>query len=597
LSAQDYREEEKLGRGYDSELMKRLLKYLKPYRWHLVIATLLLLIGAAVQLVPPYLLKVAIDSYITKGNPNGLDSIALIFLAALGIEFFVAYFQFYIMQWIGQKAMLDLRREVFAHVQKMHLAFFDRNPSGRLLTRITNDVNALNELFASGVVAILGNLAQVVGIIAMMFYISIKLTLATFIILPLLIGATAVFRKRVREAYRRVRVILARLNAYTQDNLAGISEVQYFTAENSVRDRFETINDDLRQAHQKSILYYAVFFPAVEVIGSLSLALILWYGGGLVIQQAATLGTLAAFIQYAEMFYRPVRDLADKYNILQSAMAASERIFKLLDTPPEITAPTVTKVLNGFKGQIEFEKVNLAYNPDEYVLHDINFRIKPGEKVALVGATGAGKSSVVSLMCRFYNYQKGSVRFDDVDITEADPANIRAQIGLVLQDVFLFSGTIRDNISLGTESITTEKVKTAAAQVGLLPYLNELPDGLEHQVGERGGLLSVGQRQLISFARALAHDPRVIILDEATSSVDNHTEQVIQQALKRLFAGRTSVIVAHRLSTIKEADKILVFHKGRIVEEGRHDELLKARGVYWRLYQLQYQDQEVVRKA
>lgn len=594
MSAQDYREEEKLGRGYDSELMKRLLKYLKPYKWYLVIATILLLIGAAVQLVPPYLLKVAIDSYITKGDPSGLDKIALIFLIALGIEFFVSYFQFYIMQWIGQKAMLDLRREVFAHVQKMHLAFFDKNPSGRLLTRITNDVNALNELFASGVVAILGNLAQVVGIVAMMFYISAKLTLATFIILPLLIGATAVFRKRVRESYRRVRLILARLNAYTQDNLAGISEVQYFTAEDRVRERFDTINDDLRQAHQKSILYYAIFFPAVEVIGSLSLALILWYGGGLVIQQAATLGTLAAFIQYAEMFYRPVRDLADKYNILQSAMAASERIFNLLDTPPEVIAPAVKKQLNGFKGRIEFDKVNLAYNPDEYVLHDINFRIKPGEKVALVGATGAGKSSVVSLMCRFYNYQRGNIRFDDVDITEADPADIRAQIGLVLQDVFLFSGSIRENISLGTENITAEKIRKAASQVGLLPYLNEVPDGLDHQVGERGGLLSVGQRQLISFARALAHDPRVIILDEATSSVDNHTEQVIQQALKRLFAGRTSVIVAHRLSTIKEADKILVFHKGRIVEEGRHDELLKAHGVYWRLYQLQYQDQEAV---
>lgn len=594
MSAQDYREEEKLGRAYDSALMKRLLRYLAPYKWHLVLAAILLLANSGLQLVPPYLVKIAVDDYIGVGDTSGLDRLALIFILVLAAEFGIGYFQYYLMQWIGQRAMYDLRSEVFTHVQNMHLGFYDRNPSGRLLTRITNDVNALNELFASGAVAIFGNLAVVIGIVVVMFYISPQLTLITFIILPLLIGATVLFRRGARSAYRLVRLIIARLNAYTQDHLAGISEVQYFRAEGRVARQFYKINGDLREAHLRSVLYHAIFFPAVEVIGALSLAMILWYGGGLVLTGAVTVGTLVAFFQYVEKFYRPIRDLADKYNVLQSAMAASERIFKLLDEEAKLTAPAQIEKIDGFSGRIAFEKVSFAYNPDEYVLRDINFRIHPGEKVALVGATGAGKSSTVSLICRFYDYQSGRITFDDVDIAHADPQKVRAQIGLVLQDIFLFSGSIRENISLGNKSIDDEKIKKAAARVGLLPFIENLPEGFDHQVGERGGLLSVGQRQLISFARALAYDPRVIILDEATSSVDNQTEQLIQMAMKRLFAGRTSVIVAHRLSTIKEADKILVFHKGRIVEEGKHEELLQARGVYWRLYQLQYQDQEAV---
>jgi ATP-binding cassette subfamily B protein len=626
VSVEDYREEEKLGRAYDARLMRRLLTYLIPYKWQLVGAAILLLSGSALLLAGPYLLKIAIDRYISgavyaedilrsigaivpdplgmprfddvllttvKGAANaGLVDIALIFLFVLAAEFGVGYGQYYVMQWIGQKAMFDLRRQIFSHIQTMHLGFYDRNPSGRLLTRITNDVNALNELFASGAVAIFGNLAQVVGIVAMMFYLSIELSLVTFIILPLLVTATLVFRKRARDSYRQIRVILARLNAFVQDKLGGISEVQYFVREDKTYGDFEHVNRDLRSAHLRAVLYYATFFPVVEIIGAISLALILWYGGGLQIREIVTLGTLVAFFQYAEQFYRPIRELAEKYNILQAAMAASERVFKLLDTEPEVMAPSQPVTPSNRNGLVEFDDVSFAYNDDDYVLRDLSFRIEPGEKVALVGATGAGKTSVVSLICRFYDYQKGMLRFDGVDMKKLDPAHIRAQIGLVLQDVFLFSGTIAENIALDSSEMPRERIKRAAAQVGLLPLIEKLPDGLDHRVGERGSLLSVGERQLVSFARALAHDPRVIILDEATSSVDNRTEQLIQEALRRLFAGRTAVIVAHRLSTIKEADKILVFHRGRVVESGRHEELLAARGVYWRLYQLQYQDQE-----
>ncbi|MFH2054511.1 MAG: ABC transporter ATP-binding protein [bacterium] len=627
MSVDDYREEEKLGKGYDAALMKRLLTYLYPYKWQLGGAALLLLAGSGLMLAGPYLLKIAIDNYIRPisliketatafgghtalfGMPHlgsiiieamkqsaahGLRSIALIYLLVLVLQFGVGYGQFYVMQWIGQKAMYDLRREIFIHVQTMHLGFYDKNPTGRLLTRITNDVNALNELFASGAVAIFGNLAQVVGIVAMMFYLSVKLSLVAFIILPLLLGATLVFRKRARDSYRQVRLILARLNSYVQDKLAGISEVQYFVQERKVFDQFNKVNSDLRAAHHRSVLYYAVFFPAVEIIGAVSLALIIWYGGGLHLQKLVTLGTLVAFFQYMESFYHPLRDLAEKYNILQAAMAASERVFKLLDSEPEVIAPELPETPQKNEGRVEFENVNFAYNAQDWVLRDINLKIEPGEKVALVGATGAGKSSLVSLICRFYDYQEGTLRFDGIDVKRLDPEKVREQIGLVLQDVFLFSGTIAENITLNAEDIAPERVQAAATQVGLMPLIRRLADGLNHRVGERGTLLSVGERQLVSFARALAHDPRVIILDEATSSVDNQTEQIIQQALKHLFTGRTAVIVAHRLSTIKEADKILVFHRGRIVEAGKHDELLAKQGFYWRLYQLQYQDQEAV---
>jgi ATP-binding cassette, subfamily B, multidrug efflux pump len=592
--ANDYREEDKLGKGYDSKLMSRLLQYLKPYRKYVALAITLLVISSAFGLAGPYLVKIAIDNYITASDFGGLQQIALIYLLFLFVQFFTDYGQLYIMEWIGQHAMFDLRRQLFAHVQSMHLQFFDKNPSGRLLTRVTTDVNALNELFASGVVEILGNLMQLFGVMAAMYYISPRLALATFVIMPLIVSATMVFRKRVREAYRQIRIIIARLNAYTQENLAGMSEVHAFVQEEKTMNRYRSINNDLRTENQKSIYYYAVFFPVVELIGALSTALILWYGGGSVVQNVVTVGTLVAFLQYVEMFFRPMRDLAERYNILQSAMAASERIFKVLDTKPDIVAPAQTQALKGFTGDIEFEHVDFSYDPDNLILHDINFRVKPGEKIALVGATGAGKTSTVGLLCRFYDVNSGRIKLNGIDINQLDPDDLRSVFGLVSQEIFLFSGSIKDNISLGADDISDEQVLKAAEQVGLLPFINRLERRFEHGVGERGSSLSVGQRQLISFARALARNPKVLILDEATSSVDNETEQIIQQALRKMFEGRTSVIVAHRLLTIKEADKILVFHKGRIVEQGKHEDLLQQKGVYWRLYQLQYQDQEAV---
>ncbi len=592
--ANDYREEDKLGKGYDSKLMSRLLQYLKPYRKYVALALTLLVISSAFGLAGPYLVKIAIDNYITASDFGGLQQIALIYLLFLFVQFFTDYGQLYIMEWIGQHAMFDLRRQLFAHVQSMHLQFFDKNPSGRLLTRVTTDVNALNELFASGVVEILGNLLQLVGVMAAMYYISPRLALVTFVIMPLIVAATMVFRNRVRETYRQIRIIIARLNAYTQENLAGMSEVHAFVQEEKTMNHYRSINNDLRTENQKSIYYYAIFFPVVELIGALSMALILWYGGSSVVRNAVTVGTLVAFLQYVEMFFRPMRDLAERYNILQAAMAASERIFKVLDTKPEIVVPAQPQTLKGFTGDIEFEHVDFSYDPDNLILHDINFRVNPGEKVALVGATGAGKTSTVGLLCRFYDVDSGRIKLNGIDINQLDPNDLRSAFGLVSQEIFLFSGSIKDNISLGADDISDEQVTKAAEQVGLLPFINRLERRFEHGVGERGTSLSVGQRQLISFARALARNPKVLILDEATSSVDNETEQIIQQALRKMFEGRTSVIVAHRLSTIKEADKILVFHKGRIVEQGKHEDLLRQKGVYWRLYQLQYQDQEAV---
>ncbi len=594
---QDYRDEDKLGKGYDAQLMRRLLVYLRPYRIYVGLALLLLLVAMVAQLATPYLIKVAFDEHIAIGDADGLIIIAIQLLVIMFVEFLTGYGQIRIMEWIGQSAMYDLRQKLFAHIQSMHLGFYDKNPSGRLLTRVTSDVNALNEMFASGVVDILGNIVTLAGIVVVMMILSPKLSLVTFIILPLIIGATFVFRKRVRDSYREIRIMIAKLNAFTQEHLAGINEVQNFVQERKTMARFEKVNTELMDQHKRSILYYAVFFPIVELIGAISLALIVWYGGGQVVQEAISFGTLVAFIQYVEMFYRPIRDLAEKYNILQSAMAAAERVFNILDTKSDITVPVDPKTIPNFSGAISYENVNFAYNKDHQVLHDINLQIRPGEKVALVGATGSGKTTSVSLICRFYDINSGAIKFDNIDIRDLHPKFVREQIGLVLQDVFLFSGSIRENITLGNEDITEEQMVAAAERVGLLPFVNRLENGFDHKVGERGGSLSVGQRQLVSFARALAYNPRVLILDEATSSVDNETETIIQKAIQKLFEGRTSLIVAHRLSTIKEADKILVYHKGRIVEQGKHEELLKLRGIYWRLYQLQYQDQEVTRGA
>ena len=519
--------------------------------------------------------------------------LVLIYAAILVVQFVSTFGQIYLMEWIGQRAMYDLRLAVFRHVQSLGMNFFDRNPVGRVLTRITSDINSLNELFSSGVVTILGDLLTIFGIIGVMLVINWKLALMALIGLPLLVVATIIFRIKVRHAYREIRRLIARLNAYVQEHISGVSVVQHFVQENRVFKRFDKINDELKKKHHRSIIYYALFYPVIEVIGALSLAIIIWYGGSKVIQGTLTFGTLVAFSQYMEMFFRPIRDLSEKYNILQTAMASSERVFKLLDTRPAITPPAKPQKLSEMSGRIEFKDVWFAYNPGEWILKNINLTIEAGEKVAVVGATGSGKTTFTNLILRFYDYQKGSVKLDGIELKQLTEQQIRENISLVLQDVFLFSGKIDQNIRLGNPSISDDQIEKSAREVNLMRIGSGLKNDLKTDVGERGGLLSVGQKQLVSFARALAFDPKILILDEATSSVDTETELIIQRATETLMKGRTSLIIAHRLSTIKQVDKIVVIHKGEIREIGNHEELLKKRGIYWNLYQLQYKDQEI----
>jgi ATP-binding cassette subfamily B protein len=587
-------EDDSLGKAYDSRLMKRLLHYLVPYKKWLVIAFSVMVISSLLQLAGPYVIKIAIDKYIAVGDADGLGRLALIYALILAVQFFATWAQIYLMEWIGQRAMYDLRMVTFEHVQKLTMDFYDRNPVGRIITRVTSDINSLNELFSSGVVTILGDIITILGIVGVMIAINAKLALLSLVALPLLIGATILFRVKVRQAYREIRRLIAKLNAFVQEYISGMAVVQYFAQEKKVFDKFKGINKQLMNRHHRSIYYYALFFPIVEIIGSVSLAIIIWYGGGKVIQGALTFGTLVAFSQYMEMFFRPIRDLSEKYNILQSAMASSERLFKLLDTKPAFATPADPAKMDGFKGEIQFKNVWFAYNGDDWILKDINLCICAGEKVAVVGATGSGKTTLTNLILRFYDYQKGSILLDGVELKTLSEKDIRDKISLVLQDVFLFSGSIEQNIRLGNGDISNERIEKAAHDVNLTRLGNGLRNGLKTDVGERGGLLSVGQKQLVSFARSLAFDPKILILDEATSSVDTETEVIIQEATETLMKGRTSIIIAHRLSTIKKVDKIVVVHKGRICEVGTHDELLAQKGIYWNLYQLQYKDQEIL---
>jgi ATP-binding cassette subfamily B protein len=593
MSDHQYFEDDALGKAYDSQLMKRLLQYVKPYKKWIILALAILIISTLLRLAGPVVIKLAIDKYIAVGDAEGLGRLALLYAGILLVQFVATWGQIYLMEWIGQKAMYDLRMKVFKHVQGLTMDFYDRNPVGRIITRVTSDINSLNELFSSGVVNIIGDLFTIFGIVAVMFVINSKLAAITLVALPLLIAATIIFRIKVRHAYREIRRLIAKLNAFVQEHVSGVSVVQNFVQERKIFNRFKDINKELMGRHHKSIIYYAVFFPTVEIISAISLGIIIWYGGGQVIQGAMTFGTLVAFSQYMEMFYRPIRDLSEKYNILQSAMASSERVFKLLDTKPAFETPARPVITDGLKGEIKFKDVWFAYNEDEWVLKDINLDICAGEKVAFVGATGSGKTSMTNLILRFYDYQKGSITLDGKELKDFDGETIRKNISLVLQDVFLFSGTIEDNVRLGNGDISREQIKKAAEDVNLLRLGNGLRRGLDTNVGERGGLLSVGQRQLVSFARALAYNPRILILDEATSSVDTETEVIIQKATETLMKGRTSIIIAHRLSTIKKVDKIVVIHKGRIREIGSHEELLAQKGIYYNLYQLQYKDQEL----
>lgn len=591
----DIHGDEILGKAYDSKLMKRLLQYVKPYKKYVILAIFLNILVAALGPLRPYLTKIAVDDYISAKDWNGLIVISIILLASLTFQATVQYFLTYFTELMGQKIIYDLRVQIFSHVQKLALRFFDRTPIGRIVTRVTNDVESLNEMFSSGIVAVFSDIFVIIWIFVFMFSLSWNLALVTLSIIPILFYATFLFRKKVRETYRDVRYHLARLNSYMQEHVTGINIVQNFVKEEEELKKFSSINSDYRNANIKSVFYYAVFFPFVELLSSITIGLIIWYGGGEVIQKHLTIGVLFAFLQYTEMFWRPVRDLSEKYNILQTAMASSERIFKLLDDKTFVKNPENPIILTNIKGEIEFKNVWFAYNPEEYVLKDISFKINPGETVAIVGATGAGKTSIINILTRFYDIQKGSIKIDGIDIRDIDKHNLRKFISVVLQDVFLFSGTIKSNISLGSQEISDEKIIEAAKIVGAHDFISKLPNGYDEEVKEKGATLSVGQKQLISFARALAFNPQILILDEATSSIDTETEILIQNAIERLLKGRTSIVIAHRLSTIQNADKILVMHKGELREIGTHQELLAKRGIYYKLYQLQYKDQEVIK--
>lgn len=591
----DYKsEEEILGKAYDAKLMKRLLGYIKPYKHYVIFAILLNIVVAALGPIRPYLTKIAVDDYIANSDYNGLMLISLALFGSLIFQAVIQYFLTYFTQYLGQKTLYDIRTQIFNHIQKLSLKFFDKTPIGRLVTRATNDVEALGELFSSGIVMVFSDIFIIFWILGFMFFMDFNLSLVTLSVLPVLIYGTFLFRKKARESYRDVRLHLARLNSYMQEHVTGMSVVQIFNKETDELEKFSAINSDYRHVNIKSIFYYAVFYPSVELLSSIAIGLIIWYGGGEIIQGTLTIGVLFAFIQYTEMFFRPIRDLSEKYNIMQTAMASSERVFKLLDNQTMIRNPENPIRLENVKGNIEFKNVWFAYNGEEYVLKDISLSINPGERIAIVGHTGAGKTSLINILTRFYDINKGEILLDGINIEKLDKRELRKYISMVLQDVFLFSGDIKSNINLNDIGIGDEKIMEAARIVGADKFINQLPNKYNEEVKERGATLSVGQKQLISFARALAYDPKILILDEATSSVDTETEILIKQAIEKLLVGRTAIVIAHRLSTIQNADKIIVLHKGEIRETGNHQQLLAKKGIYYKLYQLQYKDQEIL---
>lgn len=594
MAQEIFGEDEVLGKAYDAKLMKRLLGFIAPYKKYVIFAIVLNIFVAILSAVGPMLTKIAVDDYISKSDYHGLLIISLVLTGSLILQATIQYFLTYFTQFIGQKTLYDMRTKIFNHIQTLALKFFDRTPIGRLVTRATNDVEALGELFSSGIVMVFYDIFIIIGILVFMFFMDVSLSLVTLTVLPVLIYGTFLFRKKARESYRDVRLYLARLNAYMQEHVTGMSVVQIFNKQEDEFNKFSLINDDYKKTNIQSIFYYAVFYPGVELLSAIAVGLIIWYGGGEVIQKSLTIGVLFAFIQYTEMFFRPIRDLSEKYNIMQTAMASSERIFKLLDNQTIIKNPDHPVQLENVKGSIEFKNVWFAYNGDEYVLKDISFNINPGETVAIVGHTGAGKTSIINTFTRFYDINKGKILLDGIEIEKLDKKELRKYISMVLQDVFLFSGTIKSNINLYDDNISDEQIIEAARIVGADKFIETLPDKYDEEVKERGATLSVGQKQLISFARALAYNPKILILDEATSSVDTETEHLIKNAIEKLLVGRTAIVIAHRLSTIQNADKIIVLHKGEIRETGNHQQLLAKKGIYYKLYQLQYKDQEIL---
>jgi ATP-binding cassette subfamily B protein len=574
-------------------MMRRLLGYLRPYRKRMVVALVLIITLGAVELAPPYLTKLAIDRYIVPGDLSGLPEVLGLFLASLIAAFGLRYSQNLIMQRMGQDVMYDMRSNIFSHLQRQSLSYFDHNPVGRMMSRLTSDVDALNELLSSGVVAIVGDFVALVGIVIVMLLLDWKLALVSLAVLPVIYVVSQRFQRWMRRTYRDQRIRLARVNAFLQENLSGMLVLQLFNREKRQAEEFDRLNKHYLEANVEALRAFALFFPIINLCYALAVALLLWYGAGAVLSQVVTVGVLVAFFQYTERAFQPIRDLAEKYNIMQAAMAAAERIFVMLDEPISIEDSAAPVELGQVRGDIEFRHVKFEYNPGEPVLKDVSFQIPAGTSVAIVGATGAGKTSIISLLGRFYDVQNGAILLDGVDVRRVRQQQLRRHIGVVLQDAVLFSGTIAGNIRLLDESITDAQVRHAAEFVNAAGFIEALPDGYEHEVKERGTNLSVGQRQLLAFARAIAFNPEVLlVLDEATSSVDTETEALIQDALEKLMAGRTSIIIAHRLSTIRHVDRIIVLHKGRVVEEGTHDELMARGNFYYRLYQLQYQEQE-----
>jgi ATP-binding cassette subfamily B multidrug efflux pump len=601
-------EEEALGKAYDAHLLRRLLQYLRPYGWRVVLALALVAIVTPLELAPPKLFQIAIDKYLVPGMRHAITEaqawsgvliISIVFFGVLVFDFLAQYIQIRIMQRVGQQTMYDMRTAIFTHIQRLPMTYFDRNPVGRLVTRVTTDVDALNDLFAAGVVTMINDYFLLAVLAAWLFSIDRRLALDALAVLPFILVVTYFFRMFVRDANRRIRTAVASINSYLQEYISGMSVVQLFNREQKARAEFGRRNRDNMLAWRDAILAFALFYPAVEILSIFAIALIYWSGGNRVLNGTLSLGVLTAFTMYATRFFRPIQDLSEKFNILQSAMAASERIFKLLDEPAPAAAPADAIRLDAPRGEIEFRNVWFSYAnkpepaEDDWVLRDVSFRVAPGQTVAIVGHTGAGKTTLISLLLRFYDVQRGQILLDGIDIRKINIQDLRRMFGIVLQDPFLFSGTIESNIRLGSPGIDRKIVEQACEEIGLADFLRALPEGVSSSVNERGSTLSVGQRQLINFARAMAHNPRFLILDEATSSVDTKTEFQIREALDRLLSGRTALVIAHRLSTIQHADRILVFHKGRLREQGAHQELLAQRGIYYRLYQLQYKEQEL----